>query len=109
MDIFLKRNLLGKCDCWIRFIWWWDKSRCWYIVAGVDTSKFPKAVDLASLKSEIYKSFITKLETTPVDLSNLSEAVKNEVVKKTAYDELVWKVNANQNSNTVNLVKKAWL
>ena len=74
--------------------------------AGVDTSKFPKTVDLARLKSEIYKLFITTLETAPVDLSKLSEAVKNEVVKTTAYDELVWKVNANQNSNTVNLVKK---
>ena len=57
--------------------------------AGVDTSKFPKAVDLARLKSEIYKLFITKLKTSPVDLNKLSEAVKNEVVKKTAYDELV--------------------
>ena len=45
--------------------------------AGVDTSKFPKTVDLARLKSEIYKLFITTLETAPVDLSKLSEAVKN--------------------------------
>ena len=30
----------------------------------------------------------------PVDLSKLSDAVKNNVVKKTAYDRLVAKVNS---------------
>ena len=29
----------------------------------------------------------------PVDLSKLSDAVKNDVVKKTVYDQLVAKVN----------------
>ena len=58
---------------------------------GVDTLKFAKKVDLASLKSEIDKFDIGKLETTSVDLSKLSDAVKNEVVKKTVYDELVKK------------------
>ena len=38
---------------------------------GVDTSKFAEKVDLASLKLEI-----DKLETTPVDLSELSHVVK---------------------------------
>ena len=37
---------------------------------------------------------ICKLETIPFDLSRLSGAVKNEVFKKTEYDELVEKVNA---------------
>ena len=50
---------------------------------GVDTFEFAKKVDLASLKSEIDKLDIGKLETTSVDLSKLSDAVKNEVVKKT--------------------------
>ena len=50
---------------------------------GVDTSKFIKKFDLASLKSEIDKLDIDKLETTQVDLSKLSDVVKNEVVKKT--------------------------
>ena len=58
---------------------------------GVDTFEFAKKVDLASLKSEIDKLDIGKLETTSVDLSKLSDAVKNEVVKKTVYDELVKK------------------
>ena len=38
--------------------------------AGVDTSKFSKRVDLVSLKSEIDKINICKLEITPFDLEN---------------------------------------
>ena len=48
-----------------------------------------KKSDLTSLKSEIGKLDIGKLETTPVDLGKLNDAVKNEVVKKTKDDELV--------------------
>ena len=59
---------------------------------GVDTLKFAKKVDLASLKSEIDKFGIGKLETTSVDLSKLSDAVRNEVVRNTLYDELVKKL-----------------
>ena len=57
--------------------------------AGIDTSQFAKKVDLGSLKSEIDKLDINKLETTPLDLSNLIDVVKTEVVRKTVYDELV--------------------
>ena len=39
--------------------------------------------DLSGLKHKIDKLDIGKLETTPVDLSKLSDAVKSEVVKKT--------------------------
>ena len=55
----------------------------------VDTLKFAKIVDLASLKSETDKLDIDKLETTRSDLSKLSDVVKNEVVKKTVFDKLV--------------------
>ena len=72
--------------------------------AGVDTSKFAKKVNLVSLKSEIDKLDIDKLETAPVDLSKLRDVVKNEVVKKTLYDELVKKVSAIQTSDITNLV-----
>ena len=37
----------------------------------------------------------------PVDLSKLSYVVKNDVVKKTAYDKLVAKVNNNDTSDSV--------
>ena len=75
---------------------------------SVDTSTFAKEIDLASLKSEAgeldidvlekvstglntLKSKLGKLDTdklvpVPVDLSNLSDAVKNDVVKKYVYN-----------------------
>ena len=49
--------------------------------------------NLANLKTEVDKLDINKLVPVPVDLSKLSNAVKNEVVKKTVYDKLVAKVN----------------
>ena len=60
---------------------------------GVDTSKLAEKFDLASLKAEIDKINVDKLNTVPVDLSNLSNAVNSEVVKKFASDKLVAKVN----------------
>ena len=80
---------------------------------SVDTSEFAKKTDLASFKSDIDKLDVLKLEkvptglnslkskgnefdadkfeTFPTDLSKLSDVVKNEVIKKTEYDELVKK------------------
>ena len=54
--------------------------------------KVPK--DLSSLKSKVDKLDIGKLKTAPVDLRKLSDVVKNDVVKTTEYDELIKKVNA---------------
>ena len=75
---------------------------------GVDTSKFAKKVDLASLKSNVDKLGTDKLKNVPtnlsnlkskedkldvdklvpvpVDLSKLSDVVKNDVVKKDVYN-----------------------
>ena len=80
---------------------------------GVDTLDFTKKTDLANLKSDVDnldidnlknvpsglntlkskvdKLDIGKLETTLVDLSKLSNVVKNDVVEKTEYDELAKK------------------
>ena len=71
-----------------------------------DTSKIAKTVDLASLKSEVDKLDIGKLETTPVELSKLSHVVKAEVVQNTIYQKLVKKFNDFQTTDTSNLVKK---
>ena len=38
--------------------------------------------DLSNLKSKVDKLFIDKLVPVPVDLSKLSDVVKNDVVKK---------------------------
>ena len=62
-------------------------------VTGVDTYKLAAKSDLASLKAEINQIDVDKLKTVPLDLSKLSDAVNNEVVKKTMYNKLVAKVN----------------
>ena len=59
--------------------------------AHVDISSFALKSILASLKIEVDKLKIDKLVPLPVDLSKLSNAVKNNVVKKTVYDQLVAK------------------
>ena len=59
----------------------------------VDTSSFALKTNLASLKTEVGKLDIDKLEPIPVDLSKLNDVVQNDVVKKTVYDKLVEKVN----------------
>ena len=62
-------------------------------ISHVDTSSFALKTNLASLKTEVDKLDIDKLVPIPVDLSKLNDAVKNDVVKKTVYDELVAKVD----------------
>ena len=62
-------------------------------VTHVDTSSFALKTNPASLKTEVDKLDIDKLVPVPVDLSKLSDVVKNDVVKKTVYDKLVAKVN----------------
>ena len=47
--------------------------------------------DLSNLSSKLDKLHIGELETTLRDLSKLSYALKNDVVKKTEYDELIKK------------------
>ena len=59
--------------------------------AGIDTSNFKLILNLVSLKTEVDKLGIEKLVPVPADLSKLSDAVKNDVAKKTAL--LVAKVN----------------
>ena len=94
----------------------------------MDTSEFAKTADLASLKANIDKLDIDKLEkvqsglsnlkskvdkldvsvvgTCPVHLSKLSDLVLNDFIKKTEYDELVKKVNDITTINTSYLLKK---
>ena len=61
-------------------------------VAHVDTS-FALKTNLCNLKTEVDKLDIDRLVPVPADLSKLSDAVKNDVVKKDVYDKLVTKVN----------------
>ena len=62
-------------------------------ISHVDTSSFALKANLANLKIEVDKLGIDKLLPVLVDLSQLSDIVKHDVVKKTAYDKLVTKTN----------------
>ena len=72
-------------------------------ITHVDTSSSALKTNLANLKTEFDKLDIDKLVPVPVDLSKLSDVVKNDVVKKDVYDKLVAKVN---NIDTSDLVLK---
>ena len=84
-------NIKSKIGAEIRFIELckiiWLKN-----AAVVDASDFTDKADLANLKSEINKLDNGKLKPTPVDLSNLSNVVKAELIKKTVYKESVKKI-----------------
>ena len=70
-------------------------------ISDVDTSSFELKSNLASLKTEVDKLDIYKLVPLPVDLSKLSDIVKNDVVKKTVWDKLVAQVNSIDTSGFV--------
>ena len=62
-------------------------------ISHVDTSSFPLRTNLANLKTEVDKLDVDKLVPVPTDLIQLSNVVKNDVIKKTKYDKLIGKVN----------------
>ena len=62
-------------------------------ITHVDTSGFSLKSNLANLKTKANKLHIDKLVLIPTDFSKLSNAVKNDVVKKDVYNKLVAKVN----------------
>ena len=70
-------------------------------ISHVDTSSFALKTNLANLKTEVDKLGIDKLVPVPVDLSKLSDVVKNHVVKKDVYDKLITKVNSTDTSGFV--------
>ena len=57
------------------------KTDLWH-ATGIDTSDLAAKSNLVSLKAEVNKIDIDRLKAVPVDLINLSEVAKNEVVKK---------------------------
>ena len=70
-------------------------------ISYVHTSSFALKTNLAILKTEVDKLHIDKLVPVPADLRNLSDDVKNHVVKKDVYDKLVAKVNSIDTSGFV--------
>ena len=62
-------------------------------ISHVDTSSFGLKTNLTNLKNEVDKLDIDKLVHVTVDLSKLTDIVKNYVVKKDVYDKLAPKVD----------------
>ena len=72
-------------------------------VTHVDVSSFASKRNLVSLKTEVDKIDVLKLQTVPVDLAKLS-VIKNVALKKIEYNKLVTKVDY---FDTTDFVKKA--
>ena len=62
-------------------------------ISHVDISSFALKTNLANLKTEVDELDIDKLVPISVDLSKLSDLVKNDVVEKDVYNKLVAKVD----------------
>ena len=58
-------------------------------ITHADVSNFASKTNLAALKTEVDKIDVDKLKTTSIDLTKLSNVVKNDVVKKTDYNAKV--------------------
>ena len=52
-------------------------------ITHVDVSSFASKTNLAALKTEVDKIDTDKLKTAPADLAKLTNAIENDVVKKT--------------------------
>ena len=59
-------------------------------ITHVDVSSFASKTNLAALKTEVDKIDADKLKTTPADLAKLTNAIENDVVKKTDYNTEVY-------------------
>ena len=73
-------------------------------IIHVDLSSFASKTNLAALKTEVDKIDADKLKTTPADLTKLTNAIENDVVKKTDYNAKVTSIEAQiagLNKNTV--------
>ena len=58
-------------------------------ITYIDVSSFASKTNLAALKTEADKIETDKLKTAPTDLAKLTNAIENDVVKKTDYNTKV--------------------
>ena len=63
-------------------------------ITHVDVSSYATKTNLASLKTEVDKVDTDKLKTAPNDLAKLTNAIENDVVKKTDYNTKVTSIEA---------------
>ena len=73
-------------------------------ITHVDVSSFASKTNLAALKSEVDKIDVDKLKTAPVDLAKLTNAIENDLVKKTAYNTKVTSIETQIAGLTKNTV-----
>ena len=73
-------------------------------ITHVDVSSFVSKTNLAALKTEVDKIDTDKLQTTPADLAKLTNAIENDVVKKTDYNAKVTSIEAQIAGLTKNTV-----
>ena len=73
-------------------------------ITHVDVSSFASKTNLAALKTEVDKIDADKLKTTPADLTKLTNAIENDVVKKTDYNAKVTTTEAQIAGLTKNTV-----
>ena len=72
-------------------------------ITHVDVSSFASKTNLAALKTEVDKIDADKLKTTPADLTKLTNAIENDVVK-TDYNAKVTSIEAQIAELTKNTV-----
>ena len=80
------------------------KKKYLKIITHVDVSSFASKTYLAALKTEVDKIDTDKLKTAPTDLAKLTNAIENDVVKKTDYNTKVTSIEvqiARLTKNTV--------
>ena len=73
-------------------------------ITHVDVSSFASKTNLATLKTEVDKIDVDKLKTTPTDLAKLTNAVENDLVKKTDYNTKVTSIENQIAGVTKNMV-----
>ena len=73
-------------------------------ITHVDVSSFASKTNLAALKSEVDKIDVDKLKTTHIDLAKLTNAIENDLVKKTVYNTKVTSIETQIAGLTKNTV-----
>ena len=73
-------------------------------ITHVDVSSFASKTNLAALKTEVDKIDADKLKTAPTDLAKLTNAIENDLVKKTDYNTKVTSIEAQIVAFTKNTV-----
>ena len=73
-------------------------------ITHVDVSSFASKTNLAALKTEVDKIDADKLKTAPTGLAKLTNAIENDVVKKTDYNTKVTSIEAQIAGLTKNTV-----